>query len=30
MMTKMSLETAKAAPDSPENIKVFEEAFAKI
>jgi len=30
MITKMSLEKAKQAPDSPENIKLFEEAIQKI
>lgn len=30
MLTKMSLNTAKAAPDSPDNIKLFDEALAKL
>ena len=30
MITKMSKSDAKAAPDSPENLKLFEEALAKI
>ena len=30
MLTKMSSKTAKEALDSPENIKLFEEAFLKI
>ncbi len=29
-MTKMSSVSAKEAEDSPENIKLFEESFAKI
>lgn len=30
MMTKLSLDKAKLEPDSFENIKIFEEAIAKI
>ncbi len=30
MMTKMSSQTAKDAPDSPENIKLFNDALAQI
>jgi hypothetical protein len=30
MITKMSLEKAKQAPDSQENIKLFEEAIEKV
>jgi hypothetical protein len=30
MLTKMSSKTAGEAPDSPENIKLFDEAFAKL
>ncbi len=30
MLTKMSSEQASQAPDSPENIKKFEEALAKL
>jgi hypothetical protein len=30
MITKMSLQKAKQAPDSPDNIALFEEALSKI
>ena len=30
MLTALSQKTAKEAPDSPENIKKFEEAMAKL
>ena len=30
MITKMSSEQAKTAPDTPENIKLFTEAFAQL
>jgi len=30
ILTKMSSQTASTAPDSPENVKLFVEAFAKL